>query len=248
MVLDGALATELERRGADLPRSAVVGEDVARAPEMIQQYTSITFWRAPKSRPPRPIRRHSRALPGAARAGAARTPDARGGLARSEARAVFCASRPRIAAIVRPLVAASVGPYGAMRADGSEYRGRYGLSDRELADFHRPRLEVLAGSGADVLAFETLPCLREALVLADSSTNTPASARGLAFPAATARTTARARTSGAARRRLPSIPRIAAIGVNCTAPAHVTALLQRMREPTASRWWPTPIGGTLRRA
>ncbi len=54
-------------------------------------------------------------------------------------------------------VAASLGPYGAMLADGSEYHGRYGLSVGELRDFHRPRLEILASAGADVLAFETLP-------------------------------------------------------------------------------------------
>ena len=54
-------------------------------------------------------------------------------------------------------VAASLGPYGAMLADGSEYHGRYGLTVGELRDFHRPRMEVLAVSGADVLAFETLP-------------------------------------------------------------------------------------------
>lgn len=58
-------------------------------------------------------------------------------------------------------VAASLGPYGAMLADGSEYRGRYGLTVGELRDFHRPRLEVLAGAGADVLAFETLPDAHE---------------------------------------------------------------------------------------
>jgi len=44
-------------------------------------------------------------------------------------------------------VAASAGPYGAVLADGSEYRGRYGLSVRELAAWHRPRLEALAGPG-----------------------------------------------------------------------------------------------------
>lgn len=54
-------------------------------------------------------------------------------------------------------VAASLGPYGAMLADGSEYHGRYGLTVGELRDFHRPRMEVLAAAGADVLAFETLP-------------------------------------------------------------------------------------------
>lgn len=62
-------------------------------------------------------------------------------------------------------VAASVGPYGAVLADGSEYRGRYGLSHRELVDFHRPRIEVLASASPDVLALETIPDVDEAEAL-----------------------------------------------------------------------------------
>ncbi|WP_063802901.1 homocysteine S-methyltransferase [Streptomyces griseorubiginosus] len=62
----------------------------------------------------------------------------------------------------RRWVAASVGPYGAMLADGSEYRGDYGLSVAELTRFHRPRLEALAEAGPDVFAVETIPDLREA--------------------------------------------------------------------------------------
>ena len=58
-------------------------------------------------------------------------------------------------------VAASVGPYGAMLGDGSEYRGDYGLSVAELRAFHRERLAVLADAGADVLAVETIPSLAE---------------------------------------------------------------------------------------
>ena len=58
-------------------------------------------------------------------------------------------------------VAASIGPYGAVLADGSEYRGDYGLTVSQLRAFHRPRLEVLAEAGADVLAVETIPCLVE---------------------------------------------------------------------------------------
>lgn len=64
-------------------------------------------------------------------------------------------------------VAASVGPYGAVLADGSEYRGHYGLSAAQLRDFHGPRLEVLAAAGPDLLAVETIPDLEEAIVLAD---------------------------------------------------------------------------------
>ena len=62
-------------------------------------------------------------------------------------------------------VAASVGPYGAALADGSEYRGRYGLSRAELRDFHLPRLELLASAGPDILAVETIPDVEEAEVL-----------------------------------------------------------------------------------
>ncbi len=64
-------------------------------------------------------------------------------------------------------VAASVGPYGAMLADGSEYRGGYGRTAAQLRDWHRPRFEVLAGAGADVLAIETMPCLAEVQALVD---------------------------------------------------------------------------------
>ena len=65
----------------------------------------------------------------------------------------------------RLLVAASVGPYGAVLADGSEYRGRYGLTPTALRDFHGPRLELLAAAGPDLLAVETIPDLDEAAVL-----------------------------------------------------------------------------------
>jgi homocysteine S-methyltransferase len=73
-------------------------------------------------------------------------------------------------------VAASAGPYGAMLADGSEYSGRYGLTVAELRKFHRTRIEVLADAGADVLAFETVPCASEAeAILAEiSDTGVPA--------------------------------------------------------------------------
>ena len=65
----------------------------------------------------------------------------------------------------RLLVAASVGPYGAVLADGSEYRGRYGVSPTALRDFHGPRLELLASAGPDLLAVETIPDADEAEVL-----------------------------------------------------------------------------------
>ncbi len=77
----------------------------------------------------------------------------------------------------RPLVAASIGPYGALLADGSEYHGKYGVGPAALADFHRPRLRLLADSPADILACETIPSFAEARVLAglvEDATDKPA--------------------------------------------------------------------------
>ncbi len=114
-------------------------------------------------------------------------------------------------------VAASVGPYGATLADGSEYRGDYGLSVDELRAWHRPRLEILAETGADVLACETIPSLAETEALAAELT-------ALGVPAWLSLTTVGDRT----RRDEPAseafaiaaeVPNMVALGANCCDPA-----------------------------
>ena len=64
-------------------------------------------------------------------------------------------------------VAASMGPYGALLADGSEYTGKYHLTDKKLASFHKSRIELLRDSAADFFAFETIPSLQEVTVLSN---------------------------------------------------------------------------------
>ncbi|AEF40181.1 homocysteine S-methyltransferase [Hoyosella subflava] len=130
----------------------------------------------------------------------------------------------RIAADVRDefgrgFVAASIGPYGAAAADGSEYKGRYGLSVRELRAWHRPRFEILADTGADVLAVETIPDLDEAEALASliSEFRVPA---WLSYTIAGARTRAGQPVSDAFE-VASEIDSIVAVGVNCCAPADV---------------------------
>jgi homocysteine S-methyltransferase len=73
----------------------------------------------------------------------------------------------------RPLVAASIGPYGAVLADGSEYRGDYGLTLGELVAFHEPRLRILVDREPDLLAIETIPSLDEARALAQALDRLP---------------------------------------------------------------------------
>ncbi|WAU84260.1 homocysteine S-methyltransferase [Streptomyces sp. Qhu-G9] len=118
-------------------------------------------------------------------------------------------------------VAASVGPYGAMLADGSEYRGRYGLSVAELERFHRPRLEVLAQAGPDVLALETVPDADEARALLRA-------VRGLGVPAWLSYSVAGDRTRAGQPLEEAFAPaadadEVIAVGVNCCAPEDVDA-------------------------
>ncbi|MGV0698671.1 homocysteine S-methyltransferase [Mycolicibacter sinensis] len=127
-------------------------------------------------------------------------------------------------------VAASVGPYGAARADGSEYVGRYGLSVSELMAWHRPRLEVLADAGADVLALETVPDVdeAEALLRLVSEADVPAwlsyTIEGTSTRAGQPLTDAFAVAAG--------VPQIAAVGVNCCVPDDVLPAIEIAAEVT----------------
>ena len=113
-------------------------------------------------------------------------------------------------------VAASVGPYGAVLADGSEYRGRYGLSVAELERFHRPRVEALASAGPDVLALETVPDLdeAEALLRAVAGLDVPV---WLSYSVAGGRTRA-GQSLEQAFGLAAGVDQVVAVGVNCCAP------------------------------
>ena len=132
----------------------------------------------------------------------------------------------------RPLVAASIGAYGAALADGSEYRGHYGLTDAELAEFHRPRMIALASAGPDLLACETIPSLREALVLARLLAELPECFAWISFSCRDGTHTCEGQDVAHCARALDGMAQVAAIGVNCTAPQFVPSLLRRMRAHT----------------
>ncbi len=116
-------------------------------------------------------------------------------------------------------VAASVGPYGAVLADGSEYRGRYGLSHAQLRDFHLPRLELLASAGPDFFAVETIPDQDEAEVLVELIDQLAVPA-WFSFSAAGLRTRA-GQPLAEAFAVAASAAGVFAVGVNCCAPADV---------------------------
>ncbi len=133
---------------------------------------------------------------------------------------------------VKPLVAACVGPYGAYLADGSEYSGKYDLDDTELALFHRERWQIFANSQADLLACETLPCLREAAVLLELLDRTPDLWAWFSFSCRDGSHQTDGTPFIAAVELCANHQRVAGIGVNCTAPEFITPLLGAARTVT----------------
>jgi homocysteine S-methyltransferase len=233
MILDGALATELECRGADLKHPLWSAKCLIERPDLIRG-VHLDYFRAGAD--VATTATYQATFEGFARCGIERTAAAHlmrdaVSLARA-ARDEFWSSESNRAGRLRPLVAASVGPYGAMLADGSEYRGRYAVDDAALADFHRPRLHVLADAGADLLACETIPSLREARILADLLREIPNTCAWVSFSCQDGGRNCEGEDIGDCVAELQHCPQIVAVGVNCTAPQYVTPLLRRMQART----------------
>ncbi len=160
--LDGGLSNQLEAQGCDLSDALWSARLLADAPKQIEA-AHLAYLRAGA----RVLitASYQATFEGFARYGIDRA-GAEALLARSVRLARRAADTARRTGPGRESwVAASVGPYGAMLADGSEYRGRYGLGVRELERFHRPRVAALAAAGPDALALETVPDVDEAEAL-----------------------------------------------------------------------------------
>ena len=222
VVLDGGLATQLEAVGADLSSAlwsarllrddpaAIVAAHAAYARAGAQVATTASYQATER---------------GFADAGI----DAAG----TEALLRRSVARAREGA-PEAWIAGSIGPYGAMLADGSEYTGSYvgEVGVRELRAFHRPRMAVLAEAGADVLACETVPAAAEAEALL-------AEAADLGVPVWLSLTTV-VGDDGVVRTRrgepaadvfamAASVDEVVAVGVNCTDPAGVPAAVAAAR-------------------
>lgn len=151
-----------------------------------------------------------------------------------DARDDFWADETSMGDRLRPLVAASVGPYGAYLADGSEFTGVYGLDEQALVDFHRRRWQILASTGADILACETIPSLREARALARLLTDTPNRWAWFSFSCRDGEHISDGTPIVDCVQALAAVPRVAAVGVNCTAPIYIPSLIEKIRGVTDS--------------
>lgn len=223
-LLDGGLATELERRGVDLNDPLWSGRCVLEQPELVmavhrdyvlagcEVITSASYQLSLPGLRQRGLSAHQAYEAIASTVTLARR--AGEGLGRQYA------------------VAGSVGSYGAALADGSEFRGDYRVSESELAEFHRPRLEALIAQGVDVLACETLPTVVEAELLVRLLESFPGTRAWLSFTARDQAHTAAGEPIERCAELANSSDAIVAVGVNCIAPALVEPLLHRLHTAT----------------
>ena len=228
MILDGGLATELEARGCDL------GDDLWSAgyllldPDVIRDVhlaylnagadcvISATYQASVQG-----FRKRGLSLE-----------DVRSVLQLAvdlacQARELFWSKSP--AGRERPLVAASIGPYGAYLADGSEYSGTYDRDEDGLFAFHGQRFRFLAQTDADLLACETIPSRSEARALLRLLDANPESWAWMSFSCRDERHlwdgSALAEVAG----EVAEHERVVAVGVNCTAPRLVPDLIGEIR-------------------
>jgi homocysteine S-methyltransferase len=217
LILDGGLATELQARGCDISGALWSARVLRTAPEIIEQlhydyyaagadiattasyqasyegFAGIGLDEAETTR----LLRLSVELAGAARSRYLRDhPEDR--------RKLF--------------VAASVGPYGAILHDGSEYRGDYGLSAAQLVAFHQRRFDVLATAGADLLACETIPVLEEARAYVELLARHPTAQAWLTFTSPDGVHTSHGEPLVDCARLIDPVPNVFAVGVNCVKP------------------------------
>ncbi|MTE14205.1 homocysteine S-methyltransferase [Nocardia sp. CT2-14] len=223
-VADGGLATALEARGHDLSDALWSARLLVDAPDEIRA-VHAAFFRA--GAVIATTASYQASFEGFAARGIDREHAAR--LLRRSVE-LACAARDEIEDGRERWIAASIGPYGSALADGSEYRGRYGLSLAALKRWHLPRLEVLADSGADVLALETIPDIDEAEALAGLLD-------GSGVPAWLSYTVDGERTRAGQPLReafaiAAGVPEIVAVGVNCCAPHDVAVAITLAREVT----------------
>ncbi len=232
-VLDGGFATELERRGVSIAGPLWSARALAEAPEAVLA-VHRSYLEAGADI----------LLTGSYQASALGFHKA--GLAPEESSLAANAALRRSVALALEargdradvLIAVSLGPYGAALANGAEFHGEYGFRDpREewdaLLSFHRDRIAAVVDTEADLLAFETVPSLREAEAIVAALAEWPHVGAWISFTCRNAEETAhgeRLLTCAAVPERSDQA---LAVGVNCTAPVFVEGALSALREATA---------------
>lgn len=228
MVLDGGFGTELERRGCDVRGALWSAEALLGSPALVEDVHAAYLAAGSDciTTGSYQVSFEGFEEAGLSAADAIRALKASISIADAARRRFMETSRRRV------FIAASLGPYGAILHNGAEYHGSYGVPAEELATFHRSRLEHLEDGPIDLVACETVPSLQEASAMLRALASFPHLRAWLAFTCVDGRHTASGDEIAACARVVSQSPQVVAIGVNCTAPAHVGALIECLKGAT----------------
>ena len=233
LVIDGALATELESRGYNLKGDLWSAKILLEQPEAIKQLHYDYF----KAGADCAITASYQAtVDGFMKRGLTEA-QAIDLIKKSvrlaiEARDEFWADESNRSGRSKPFIAASVGPYGAYLADGSEYCGNYGLTEEQLTEFHRPRMKALIEAGADTLACETIPSPIEARALVKLLGEFESVSAWISFSCRDETHVCEGQKLEKCIRQVESNPQVAAVGVNCTSPEFIPSLIREAKKVT----------------
>jgi len=221
VVLDGGLATELERRGADLKDPLWSAKVLVEDPDAIRGVHEAYFEAGADVAISASYQATFEGLAGR-------------GIERADAATLMRRSieLAREAASGDQVVAASVGPYGAMLGNGAEYTGDYDKDEDELVEFHVPRIEALAEAGPDVFAVETIPSFVEAGALVRALERVPEIPAWVSFSCRDGGHVCDGTPIASAVEVVAAAPGVMAVGVNCTSPLHVERLVETISATT----------------
>ncbi|PPC68799.1 homocysteine S-methyltransferase [Pantoea sp. ICBG 985] len=230
LILDGALATELEARGCNLADTLWSAKVLMENPELIYQVHYDYFAAGANvaitaSYQATPLGFAARGLDSGQASALIRQSVALAQRARDDYRAATGSQAPL-------LVAGSVGPYGAYLANGAEYRGDYALPAAEMKDFHRPRVAALLEAGVDLLACETLPSFGEIQALISLLAEFPHSSAWFSFTLRDAQHLSDGTPLSKVAEVINAAPQVVAVGLNCVALESVTPALQTLQALT----------------
>jgi homocysteine S-methyltransferase len=237
IVLDGGLATELERAGCDLRSPLWSGEVLRIQPEKVlavhRSYLEAgADWLLTAS--------YQLSALGFCEIGLT-ADDARTAIQQSvaladQARREYVHTEIAAHRKPRPIwIAGSLGAYGAALHNGAEFHGRYGIGHAELVAFHAERIDAMRDTDADFLAFETIPSLAEAEAVLEALARYPNLAAYISFTCRDGSHTGHGEPIDECARLLDPAANIIAIGINCTAPRYILPLIQKIRAVTGKR-------------
>jgi homocysteine S-methyltransferase len=233
LILDGGLATELETLGANLNDPLWSAKLLLESPHLLEQ---VNYAYLCAGADIATTASYQATIPGLMAKGLT-APQAEAKIRLSmdiarNARDRFWSDPAQQPGRLKPLVVASIGPYGAYLHDGSEYLGHYGLTHDQLKDFHRARLAILVDAKPDLIAFESVPSQLEAEAIVALLTEFPAAACWISFTCKDQSHISEGTTLAAAVRAVTQSPQVLAVGVNCVPPRNVEALLHEARQQT----------------